>query len=153
MGFLEDLRGLANGIRAVRGAMGIQVHRVYSVKKAWSGGEVAVGTETVTEVEITEAGGQPPNCRWINAEERAIGGMPAGTIEIGPITPPFNGGAGGTDPALFSDATLAAGTALYIKIIGDRHPDPGALYVCKEILNGKAFNFLVRAFPVALENA
>jgi hypothetical protein len=150
MGLLDDLRALVSPIRAIRGNMGIQVHRVYSVRKAWSGGEPGFGTETVTVTEITEAGGNPPNCKWIKPEERAIGGLPAGTVEIGPITPPFPGG--GTDAALFSDPTATQGTALYVKIIGDRHPDPGALYIAQEIANGKAFSYLVRATPVALES-
>ncbi len=147
MAFIDDMRAIASNARAIRGQMGIQTHRVWLVRKTWSGGEVGIGTETVTETEILEADNRSPNCKWLKPEEIAIGGLPKGTLQFGPITPPYPGG--GTDPALFSNATLPNGATLYLKVVGERHPAPGALYVVDQIINGKAFSYSVIALPVA----
>lgn len=55
--------------------------------RSWSGAERGEDLKAECITPITEAGGRPPRVRWLSNEQLALGGYPAGTVEVGPITP------------------------------------------------------------------
>lgn len=85
-------------VRRLRGEIpgtlaGLRQHRVYRVETSSDGTYVGDGTITATETEILEGDNQPPNVEQPTDEQRALGGLAAGTLIVGPITP-FQDGAG-----------------------------------------------------------
>ena len=88
----DSLRRIANRARAIPGAQfGIRPYTVAVVVKAWSGDHPGEGTETTTTTAITELG-HPPRVRLLSPEELALGNLPRGSVEVGPVTPEYAGG-------------------------------------------------------------
>ncbi len=141
----DDILPIAYEARAIAGELGFRPHSVWLVTKAYSGGHVGDGLEEATETPLTEANGQPPKVRWLTDEERAIGQIPDGAVEIGPITPSFPGG--GTDIAALNGSGLANGDVRLIKLVGPKAPN-GAYYRIAGIQAHKALRYVVRAVPV-----
>ena len=93
-----------------------------------------------------ENNGNPPKVRWLSQKELALGSLPTGSVEIGPITPDFSGG--GTALSNFDGSALAEGETLHIEITGPRHPT-GALYSVAEIRADRALHWTIVAAPVS----
>lgn len=146
MSLADTLKPLLYNARAFAGQLGFRPHSVAIVTGAWSGSHTGDGTETETSVAITEAGGQPPKTHWLSDEQLAVGALPRGTVEIGPITPSFAGG--GTDLASIAGTALARGETIHVRITGPNHPS-GALYRLINVNADKALNYMMRAQPVA----
>jgi hypothetical protein len=112
-----DLLPCITDIRGIPGELGIRPHRVYLVQTASSGTFIGDGTILSSEHEIVEGSNQPPKVRQANDEERALGGLAAGALNIGPITPPS--GAIGTTLAQLNGSSLQSQTdTLRVRIVG-----------------------------------
>lgn len=145
MALAGSLRSLATSIRGIPGRLGTHEHTVSVVTSSWSGSHIGEGTRTDTPYAVVEGGGQPPHVRWLDDEERAVGGLPNGMVEIGPITREHPGG--GTSLSLFDGSGLSTGGVVTLIITGPRHPT-GARYIVTDTDVG-AIGFKVRAKPVA----
>jgi hypothetical protein len=132
----ERFRAIANRARAIPGALGLRPTRVYILQAAWSGAHTGDGTKTAAEVEITEHG-QPPKVSLLSDERRAYGDLPAGTLEIGPITPDHAGG--GTALATLQPV-VAAGTEVLVKLTGNI----SGLYRITKVNQDKALHWMLQ---------
>lgn len=141
----DDFRAIAYAARAIPGQFGLRPHAVAILSGSWSGSHTGDGTETTTSVALTESGGYPPKVRWLNDEDRAVGNLPDGTVEIGPITPAFSGG--GTDIASLNASALSRGHTLHLRITGPQHPS-GAIYRVLGVECDRAIHYTIRAAPV-----
>jgi len=146
MSFADSLKPILYGARAFAGQLGFRPHAVEILTGAWSGAHTGDGTETATALPIAESGGQPPKTRWLNDEQIALGGLPRGTVEIGPITPSFPGG--GTLLATLAGDALVRGETIHVRITGPKHPS-GALYRLTSLTADKALSYKLQAQPVA----
>jgi hypothetical protein len=145
----ESLRPLVNGIRAIPGQLGLRPYSVAIVVGTWAGAYVGRDSKTETAVAITEANGQPPKVRFLNAEEIAVGGLQKGSCAVGPITPAFPGG--GTLFASLKPA-LTNGQTVHARIIGPEFPD-GGLFKVTAFDTDHAIHYMLTCEPVELTPA
>jgi len=142
MTLADDLKPIVYSARAIMGQLGMRPHRLE---------RYVIPAETPRDdlyprvTPIVESGGQSPKIRWLNEEEQAVGGLPRGTVEVGPITPKFTGG--GTDVALLRGDDLLPPDKLYYRIVGPHHPD-GALYRLTKLSDEKALRIMMQLQPV-----
>lgn len=135
--------------RAIAGELGFRMHRVYLVTSVSSGTYVGDGDRDDTVTEIVEDAGQPPRIRWLKDEELALGGgLPRGTVEIGPITPAFTGG--GTDLSSLDGSNLETGDVRLLRIVGPTHPN-GADYRVHALTSDRALRYMIQALPAGLQ--
>jgi len=148
MGFRDDIRALAYELRAMAGRdFEIRPYTVSVVVKAWSGTYPGEGFETSTTTAITEADGQPPKVRFLNDEQIALGGLPRGSIKVGPITPDFPGG--GTSITTLTGNGADAGESFYFLITGPEFPN-GARYLLKATESDRTFRYTVTLSPMSM---
>jgi hypothetical protein len=140
----EKLRPTVYKGRAIAGKLGFRPYTVQLVTASWTGTHTGDGQRYDTFTPITEAESQPPKVRWLKDDEIAVGNIPSGTVEIGPITPAFAGG--GTDLALLAEE-LTRGSTRYVVITGPKHPS-GARYRLTRIDAQRALRYMLRAEPV-----
>lgn len=145
MALADDLKSIVFQMRAIPGSLGLRPHAVAIVTETWSGEHTGEGTRTQVVTAITEADGQNPKVRWITDEEKAVGELADGTVEVGPITP--SNGSVGTLLATLTQPNLATGATRYLRITGPSHPD-GAKYRIKRVSSERALRYMVRAEPV-----
>jgi hypothetical protein len=138
----DDFKELARAKRAIPGQFGIRPHRVYLVTDTYDGEYHGDGTRTRTSVELVEGDSQPPKVRQLNDERRALGELAAGSLEIGPITPPDAGTVAATT---LRGAALANGVGFKLRIVG---PTGDALYLIKSLDLSKAIHWTITAEPV-----
>lgn len=136
---------IAYKARAIAGQLGFRPHSVSIVTITSSGTHTGDGSRTETVTAITEADGQSPKIRWLRDDEIALGGLPSGSVEIGPITPSFAGG--GTTIATLNGSGLSVGHVRLLRITGPNHPD-GADYTIRSINADKALRYMITAEPV-----
>lgn len=147
MGFRDDMRSLAYNVRSIPGALfEMRPYTVAVRVTTWSGTHPGDGTETATSTPITEANGQPPKVRFLNDEERALGGLPEGTIEVGNITPDFPGG--GTALSVLAPATV--GSTVHYILTGPEFPN-GAVYERVGVGTDHAFHYTLTLKPVSAQ--
>lgn len=118
-------------------------HRVYLLTGTWSGERAGSGVESESGRELTESG-QPPRVTWLDSEALALGGFPAGSVEIGNLTPSHVGGG-----VSFSDLigrSLAEGQVMFVRIEGPRHPQ-GARYRITEARHKSAVSYSIVCAP------
>lgn len=144
MTLADSLKPLARSIRGIPGTLGIRPHRVYLVTETWSGARPGLGEPTRTEFELVEGGGHPPKVRELSDEVLALGNLPQGSIEIGPITA-HHGGVGVTAAELEGD-TLDEMTARKLRISG---PMGNAWYVVTSVSLDRAIHWTIKAQPLA----
>lgn len=120
MALADSLKPLAHRIRAIPGRLGIRPYRIHVVIGEWSGAVLGEGVGTSTTLEITEHGGYPPKVRFLNDEEIAIGSLPRGSVEVGPITPDHAGG--GTSWATLAGAAAERGETVTYVLTGPEFP-------------------------------
>lgn len=141
MTLATSLKPLLHSIRSLPGTLGIRPHSVSVVISTWSGAYPGKGTKTESVTAITEANGQPPRIRDLNSEELAVGQLPGGTKEIGPIT--------STAAALVAlKPTLTSGQTIHLRIIGPSTAASGDLYEISDLKMDRALHFMVQAKPV-----
>ena len=146
MSLASGLKPLADSIRAIPGILGVRPHTVSVVTGSWDGAQMGEGTLTEATLPLTHADGQPPKVQWLNDEQRTVGGgLPEGTVKIGPLTPDFPGG--GVALSEFG-SQLSAGQTIHLIITGPVHPS-GARYKVTDVSGDKATQFMVQAQPVA----
>lgn len=144
MTLADSLKPLARSIRGIPGTLGIRPHSVSLLEREWSGTYSGDGTRTDTSTAIVEGNGQPPKVRWLTDEDIAVGGLSAGTIEVGPITSDHDAIARIGD---IRGDDLDAGDARYLVITGPKHPN-GAKYRITEVRADRAIHYTLRARPV-----
>lgn len=144
MTLAEDLKGLLYGVRSIPGQLGLRPHKVWLLKRSWSGQHTGAGTRTDVEFPITEGGKQAPKVRWLSDEEIAVGSLAAGTVEVGPITPSHKGG--GTDLSILDGSTFKTGEVRHLWIQGPQHPK-GAAYRITRIGADHALHYTLQASP------
>lgn len=141
----DDLLPIVYSVRAIPGQFGIRMYSLTVRVSSWSGAHPGDGIETVVSTTaITEAGGQPPKVRFLNDEERALGGLPDGTVDVGPITPDHPGG--GTSLAVLAPST--DGTIVHYILTGPDMPT-GATFERVSIGTDHALHYTLRLKPVA----
>lgn len=140
----DRFRAIAHRVRAIPGErFGLRPHTVSLVTATWSGAVTGEGVETTTTTEIIELNGQPPKCRWLRGDEVAIGGLAAGTVDVGPITPEL-----GASLDALNVGALATGGTRHLLITGPNHPT-GAKYRIIDIDSSMALHYMIRAVPVS----
>jgi hypothetical protein len=140
----EKLRATVHRGRGIAGSLGFRTHRAYIVRRCWIGGAIGEGGYQDEETELTEGAGQPPKARWLTEEQLAVGGLPRGTVEVGPITPAFAGG--GTDIATIAGRDLTRGEELLLKIVGPMHPN-GDYYGITQVKAERALRYVIQGQP------
>ena len=141
--FADDMRGLADDIRAIPGALGLYEHAVTLLWDTWTGDQPGQGTVTEQATALL-VGGQNPKVRWLSEKEIAIGGLPSGTIEIGPLTPGHS--AGGMDIASLLGTAKAQGDLRLVHIIGPRLP-AGARHRVSQVKLDRALRVILQVDP------
>lgn len=131
--------------RAIAGELGFRPHTVAIVVVSTPGLHTGDGTRTEVVTPITEANGQPPRVRWLKDEDLALGQLPLGTVEVGPITPAFAGG--GTETDLLTGADLSVGEVRLLRITGPNHPN-GADYTIRSVTADRPLRRVITAVPV-----
>lgn len=142
----DNILPIANRARAIAGKLGFRQHSASLVEVTFTGSHPGSGVRVENAVAIVEADGQNPKIHWHDDEERALGGLQSGSMEL-TTTPAFAGG--GTSIALLSGANLAGGVGRYLLIAGPNHPD-GALYRIKSVDAQKALKVVVVAEPASV---
>jgi hypothetical protein len=145
MSLADSLKPTQFAARSIAGRLGFRPHSVALVAVSTSGTHTGDGSRTEIETEIVESGGQPCRVRWLKDDEVALGQLPMGTVEVGPITPSHTGG--GTDLDLLTGADLSDGQVRLLRITGPNHPN-GADYTIKSVSADKALRYMVTAVPV-----
>ncbi len=147
MGIRDDLRELAQSIRAIPGRdFECRMYTVERIESSWTGDYAGEGTRTETVTTITEGDSQPPRVRFLSPKEKAVAGLEGLIVEIGPITPEFPGG--GYSWATLAGKDLAQGHVLHYRLTGPQFP-AGALF---SILSGGAdrvFGHRLQLAPVS----
>lgn len=146
MGFRDDVRAIAYAARAIPGLLEMRPYSVAVRVTTWSGSHVGDGTETATTTSITEANGANPKVRWLSGEDRALNGLPDGSVEVGPITPEHSGG--GT--ALSALAPSTPGTTVHYILTGPEHPN-GGVYERVGVRTDRAFHYMLTLKPVSAQ--
>lgn len=146
MSFASDLLATVWNLRGLPGQYGIRPHTVALVQILNTGAHPGSVANEGVSTPLTEGNSQPPKVRWLKDEEIAVGALSSGTIEVGPITPAFDGG--GTDLTALQGADLQTNDQLYLRITGPKHPD-GALYRITDLQCERALRYMIRAVPVA----
>lgn len=141
----DDILPIAYSARAIAGELGFRPYRVYVLTGSWSGQHTGEGSETETETELTEAGGQSPKVRFLNDEEIAVGQLVAGTVAIGPITPAFSGG--GTDLSTIQPS-LDAGETIHVRLDGP-YSTTAKLFKIQKVTADRALRYVIEAAPVS----
>ncbi|HTJ17823.1 MAG TPA: hypothetical protein VL494_13680 [Steroidobacteraceae bacterium] len=140
----DRYRRIANRVRAIPGKHGLREHSVEVVIATTSGARTGDGTRSENAHQILESG-YPPKVRWLNNQDLALGQLPIGTVDIGPITPIHS--SGGTAIALADGSTLAIGDVEIIRIFGPQHPN-GADYRKISMQVDHALHWMIRAILV-----
>lgn len=147
MGFRDEFRELAHELRAIPGRdFEIRPYTASVIIRTWSGGKPGDGTATDAETAIVEGDSQPPKIRFLSDEEKALAGLGATVLEIGPITPDFPGG--GTSIATLLGTAAAAGTEVLYKITGPEYPT-GVECIREGVESDRTFGYKIRVRPVA----
>lgn len=148
MGLVSSLRKTLYNARSV--AYGLdrefRPHSVEVVQILNGGAHPGAGSDATVITTIREARNSPPRVRTMSDEERAVGALADGTLEIGPITPAFPGG--GTDLSILDGRDLETNDQLYIRITGPMNPD-GALYKIKNRVTDRALRYMLQVTPVS----
>lgn len=148
MTFANDLKTQLRSARAIPGQLGLRPHRVWMVIRTLDSeqpGET-MNLPSQEEVEITHTGGQPPKVNQLKDERLAIGNLPAGSIEIGPITPPDDADAGNRLHSLVrGDLWNVAGSRNFLRVQG---PTGNAFYRISSVTADKATRWMVVAIPM-----
>jgi hypothetical protein len=145
MTLADDLKPLLNSLRSLPGELGFRPHTVAIVTRVWSGENAGEGTLSESTIPLEHLDGQPPRCRWLNDEQRALAGLVKDAVDIGPVTPDF--GSGGTELASLDGRDLATGDTLHLRITGPNHP-AGALYRISRLTRDRSLRYMIRAEPV-----
>lgn len=143
----DRYRRIAGRARKIPGEHGLREHHVCVVVARTSGVYTGDGGRWEAANEILEQG-QPPKVRWLKNDELALGQLPDGTVEIGPITPQNSGG--GTRITLFDGSTIEVGAVELFRITGPQHPD-GADYRKLSSSADHALHYTIRASPVGTQ--
>lgn len=145
MTLADDLKPLLHSARAIAGDLGLRPYSVQVQVVAYSGNYAGEGTVTEGTTAIVEANGQPPKVRALDDEERAIGGLPDGTWEIGPITPDHAGG--GISFATLIGDTATDGEQVHYILTGPEFPS-GARFVRQSVTSDRALHYMLRVRPL-----
>jgi hypothetical protein len=130
--------------RSIAGEEGFRVHTVAIVVVTTPGPHTGDGVRVENVTPIVEANGQPPRVRWLKDDEIALGQLPLGSVEVGPITPLFAGG--GTDTDLLNGANLSPGQVRLLRITGPNHPE-GADYTIVGVKAERPLRRVITAKP------
>lgn len=136
----EDLRSLADGIRAIPGQLGLREHSATLLWDTWSGDQPGEGTQTQHATRLL-VGGQNPKVRWLSEKEVATSGLPTGTIEVGPLTPVV-----GVDLETLLGTAKGQGDVRHVQIIGPRLP-AGARYRVSQAKADRALRVVLQLDP------
>lgn len=142
----DRYKRIAFRYRNFPGQHGLRPHTVEIRLKTWSGSHTGDGTASGSFTQIVERDGLPPKIRWLTEEELVVGGLDAGTVEIGPITPDFSGG--GTPAGTIRGVSLTTGGQLQFRVTGPMHPN-GAIYESVRVDFGRSIHYMFRARPVS----
>lgn len=144
---LDRYRRIAGRARKIAGEHGLRPHRVCVVAARTGGTYTGDGGRWEISNEILEQG-FPPKIRWLKNDELALGTLPDGTVDIGPITPTNT--SGGTALKLFDGSTLEVGAVRLLRIVGPQHPN-GADYRVMSTGADRAIHYTIRACPVGAQ--
>ena len=144
MTLADDLRATAARVRGLPGTLGMRPHRVWLCRSSWSEGDQGAGVESSSDRELLEGGRQSPQVTWLDSEALAVGGYPAGSVEVGNLTPGF--ALGGINFSELIGASMTSGETLFVRIVGPRHPQ-GCRYRIKEARHKSAVSYSLICAP------
>lgn len=144
MSLRDDLLPVVYEARAIMGELGFREHSVAIVRVHRQGTHTGDGSRAESVQSITEANGYSPKVRWLKDDEVALGQLPKGSVQVGPITPEFSGG--GTDLSDLTGADLERGDVRLLRITGPQHPN-GADYRIVSVSADRALRHVITAIP------
>jgi len=142
-------RRIANEKRAIPHARGLREFEVYTVRIQYSE-SLQRGEPASVVTRITNGGGINPKVRSVNDEQRALSGLPEGSIIVGPITPEYADGTGtGGTPYETLDPELDDGDQFNYVTVGPGTPPGGSRYELVSVDPDHALRFMVTLKRVA----
>ncbi len=141
----DELLDIVYEARGIAGELGFREHSVSLVVASTSGTHTGDGSRTETVTALTNGDGQPPRVKWLKDEEIALGQLPVGTVEVGPLTPTF------TSLDLLNGTDMTTGQVRLLRITGPNHPN-GADYTIKGVSADRALRYMIRAVPVGSQD-
>ncbi len=143
----DNFRRIAHRIRAIPGKrFGLRPYTVSVTHRVHSGTYTGDGTITDATTTIAEADGQPPKVRWLDGEELALGELPGGSVEVGPITPDFSGG-GTSLTTLQGGSSVSDQDEVFYTLTGPEFPS-GAKYMLHDVRTDRALHYMVTLRPM-----
>jgi len=149
MTLASDLLSIVSRVRAIPGQLGLRPYTVTVSVRSLSGAYGLEGDAGTVTTSILEHGGFAPKLRFLNDEQLTLGGMPKGTIELGPITPAFTGG--GTLLATITGSAIETGELLHFTVTGPEFPE-GALYRLTSVKSDQALHYTLTLSPIAADS-
>lgn len=143
MTLADSLKARVRAIRGIPGQLGLRPHRVFLRRKVYPGENDLQVAVSITETELVEGDSQPPKVRQLGDERRALSGLGAGSIEIGPCT--TAGDDGGVSFEELQGALLASDELLQVRISG---PIGEMIYAIKGLTIDRALHFKLVCEPV-----
>lgn len=142
----DSCRNILFRTRAIAGQLGLRPYSVSVCVRFNSGRYGLEGTATDVVSQIAEAGGYPPKIRFLNDEQLAIGGLPKGTVSVGPITPQSL--SGGLTLDVLTGANSEVGELVHFILVGPEFPD-GARYRLIGTQSDRALHYMLTLAPIA----
>lgn len=146
MTLADDLKPLVHSIRSIPGELGLRPYTVSVTVRAGLGQHNIESTGSETTTAITEGNGQPPKVRFLSDEDRAFDALPAGSVEVGPITPEH--ATGGISFATLTGQGAADHTLLHYTLTGPQFPS-GAKYRLIGSRSDRALHYKLTLAPIA----
>lgn len=144
MTLADSLKPSLRAIRAIPGELGLRPHRAYLRRKTFPGENDLQLTVSITETELVEGNSQPPKIRQLGDERRALSGLAAGSVEIGPCT--TSGTDGGVTFGELLGSALASDELLQVRISG---PIGEMVYAIKGATLDRAMHYRIVCEPVS----
>jgi len=123
----EELLPTLHELRGIAGELGFHPYRVTVV--TMTGGNLAKGIKPVEtqRLELTEGDGYAPRVRFLNKNDFLRGAPAKATVEVGPVTPAFDGG--GLSFSDIEPSYLGPGTQVFYLIEGPGFAEGGTRFV------------------------
>lgn len=126
MSFVSSLYPMLRSVRSIPGAIGTRDYSLSITVRTNDGDYGLEGTPSDVTTVIQEANGKNPKVRFLREDERALGQLPAGSVEVGPITP-YSAAGGGLTWAQLTAQDTADKNLVWYTLTGDQAPN-GAKY-------------------------
>ena len=154
MAVIDSFRRIADKCRAIPNSFGLREYTVKVLNLSYNSDNTGDGDMFEEEFEITVGNGAPPKVRFPSQQEIALGFVGNGDVIIGPFTPAYDNGTGGTGGilrALLDGSLVEKGDMLQLWIQGPQYPN-GVAHRIKKYQVDKALRIVLVAEQVEPTN-